>query len=483
MLVSIARCIFDSSMKRFLTYILVCIIVSFSSIAAYDFLVIKHLRSQEKTNHQKLVSEENDIYFSDRWNQAFTSSSPTDFISAAKRSREAVVSIQGRSGNQGFRSGSKSSGSGIIISPDGYIVTNNHVIKDADRINILLDDNREFKAEIVGTDPTTDIALLKIDSEQLPFLLFGNSDSLQIGEWVMAVGNPFRLKSTVTAGIVSAKARSINVLQRQGIESFIQTDAAVNPGNSGGAMVNTNGELVGIITAIISYSGKYEGFSFAIPANLAKKVIYDIREYGAVQRGWLGVTISKVDDKISKMLKMKRVRGVYVDLVTKESAAYDAGLKTGDIILEVNRKETNTVSEFMEQVSQYRPGDIIDLKYMHNGLTKEVKATLRNQLNTVDFIAVRKDKILSDLGFELRNLDSKEQQRLNTDGVYVVSIYKGSKISRTNMDAGYIITTFNNEEIGSVDQFIELLKEENDEVYLDGFYENYPGTYPYTFNK
>ncbi len=466
-------------MKTILKQSVLIIVSAFLGVYIHNCLYPPLTESSVSENNSRFVSET--PFYSDRFSSAFFSASPTDFIDAAKNSRAAVVSIKGKS-DLGYRSKTKSSGSGILISPDGYIVTNNHVIQETNRIDILLDDNREYTAAIIGTDPTTDIALLKIEGDQFPFLVFGDSDSLQIGEWVMAVGNPFRLQSTVTAGIVSAKARNINVLQRQGIESFIQTDAAVNPGNSGGALVNTRGELVGVITAIISYSGKYEGFSFAIPANLAKKVIYDIREYGAVQRGWLGVTLSKVDNKIAKSFKMDRVQGVYVDLVNKNSAAYDAGIRTGDILLEINSRETNMISEFMEELSQHRPGDIVSIKFLHNGIIKSTNATLRNQLNTTDFIAVRKDEILTDLGFELRDLDSKEQQRLNTDGVYVVSIFKGSKIARTNMDAGYIITSVNGEELGSVDELINALNT-NEDIYLEGFYENYPGTYPYSFRK
>jgi len=399
-------------MRKYLPILLCSFLSAFLAVIAFKFFFPTQIIIEEENVARKVT---HDMLFSDRMNMSFSASQPNNFIKAANESVEAVVfisSLKDKSQRDKFtRRFNSSTGSGVIISNDGYIVTNEHVIKDAEIIEVLTNDNKEFVARLIGKDPTTDLALLKIEGDQMPFLVFGNSDSLQIGEWVMAIGNPFRLQSTVTAGIVSAKARSINILSQQGIESFIQTDAAVNPGNSGGALVNTTGELVGIITAIISYSGKYEGFSFAIPANLARKVIYDIKEYGAVQRGWLGVTISKVDDKIAKMYKMKRVEGVYVDLVNKESAAYDAGLKSGDILLKVNNKKTNTVSQFMEKVSEFRPGDIVDIEYIQKGVLKKAKATLRNQLNTTDFIAVRKDKILTDLGFEIRDLDSKEQQR------------------------------------------------------------------------
>jgi S1-C subfamily serine protease len=322
---------------------------------------------------------------------------------------------------------------------------------------------------------------LKIETDDLPYLTFGDSDSLLIGEWVVAIGNPFRLQSTVTAGIVSAKARNINILEQQGIESFIQTDAAVNPGNSGGALVNTAGDLVGINTAIMTYSGRYEGFSFAIPSNLAKKVVYDIIEFGAVQRGWLGVTIINVDNAKADELGLKVVGGVYLDRVNNGEAASQAGLKKGDVIVGVNDIPTLSTPEFMEQVGRFRPGDNITLSFFRNGDEQKAQVTLRNQINSTDFVAIRKDKILTDLGFELRNLDKTEKARLDSEGVYVVSVSRGSKIERTNMDPGYIITKVNEKPIKSVEEVIKALEGHKGTVVLEGFYENYPGEFPYAF--
>ncbi len=415
----------------------------------------------------------------------FISSSPTNFIQAADKGRPAVVFIRAlQKSNKAKIMSDKpggSSGSGVIISSDGYIVTNNHVIADASSIEVMLNDNREFKATLVGTDPTTDIAILKIENEGLPFLEFGNSDSLRVGEWVVAIGNPFRLQSTVTAGIVSAKARNINILEQQGIESFIQTDAAVNPGNSGGALVNTMGNLVGINTAIMTYSGRYEGFSFAIPSNLAQKVVFDIIEFGAVQRGWLGVTILNVDDNKAKELGLETVGGVFLERVNSGEAAGQAGLKKGDVVVSVDNIATLSTPEFMEQVGRYRPGDKLKLNYYRDGKLKTAEVTLRNQINSTDYVAVRKDKILTDLGFELRDLDKNEKRRLETDGIYVVSVSRGSKIERTNMDPGYIITKINEKPIGNVQEFIKELENHKGMVVLEGFYENYPGEFPYAF--
>jgi Do/DeqQ family serine protease len=417
--------------------------------------------------------------------QAYFSSSPTDFISAADKGRPAVVFIRaiqksGKTKVMGENLGG-STGSGVIISKDGYIVTNNHVVEGSSKVEVMLNDNREYKAKLIGTDPTTDLAILKIEMTDLPFLTFGDSDSLRIGEWVVAIGNPFRLQSTVTAGIVSAKARNINILEQQGIESFIQTDAAVNPGNSGGALVNTAGDLVGINTAIMTYSGRYEGFSFAIPSNLAKKVIYDIIEFGAVQRGWLGVTIVNVDNDKADELGLKVVGGVYLDRVNNGEAASQAGLKRGDVIVGVNDIATLTTPEFMEQVGRFRPGDNIKLSYFRDGKKDIAEVVLRNQINSTDFVAIRKDKILTDLGFELRNLDKTEKKRLDTEGIYVVSVSRGSKIERTNMDPGYIITKVNEKPVRNVQDLIKQLEGHKGMVVLEGFYENYPGEFPYAF--
>lgn len=411
---------------------------------------------------------------------------PTSFVEAAGKTRESVVYIRTltESGTQTIfeENLNAASGSGVIISPDGFIATNHHVVADAVRIEVTLNDNREFTAEVVGLDPSTDLALIKIESDNLPFVLFGNSDQLQVGEWVLAVGNPFRLQSTVTAGIVSAKARNINILEgRQGIESFIQTDAAVNPGNSGGALVNVNGELVGINAAIISKSGGYEGFSFAIPANLARKVIYDLKEYGVVQRGWIGIEIHNLTAEESDKLGLDFVQGVYIDRVTKGSAAQQANLRSSDVLVAVNNTKTLNVPAFMEQIGRFRPGDVINISYYRNKVKKSVKVTLRNQINTTDFIAVRKDPILTELGIELRDLGLEEQKSLDTQGVYVVSVTKSSTIGNTKMAPGFIINKINNKKIQNVNEVVQLLKSKKGTIVMEGMYESYPGIYPYTF--
>ncbi len=294
---------------------------------------------------------------------------PDDFVATSRMVTPAIVNVGASSG--AMRS---ANGSGVIISSDGYIITNFHVIEGTNRYNITLQDKREYRATLIGTDPTTDLALLKIEAEDLPTVKFGNSDNVEVGEWVLAVGNPFNLASTVTAGIISAKGRNINILaDRYSIESFLQTDAVVNPGNSGGALVNATGKLVGINSAILSETGVFEGYSFAIPANLVKKVIEDLKDFGEVKRAILGVTIRDVDDNRANRLGLASVTGVVIQEVNPSSSAEVAGLKSGDVIVSVNGRNINSTPELQEQVARFRPGDRISVDYIRNGkrYTKE----------------------------------------------------------------------------------------------------------------
>lgn len=294
-----------------------------------------------------------------------TPSAPNDFVETAKLAKDAVVNISVRSGSAFSAS---SSGSGIIISSDGYIITNNHVVSNGNDIEVILPDKRSYDATLVGKDPTTDLALLKIQTSGLPTIQYGNSDDVQVGEWVLAIGNPFNLSSTVTAGIVSAKGRDINILNTlYAIESFIQTDAVVNPGNSGGALVNIQGELIGVNSAIMSESGGYEGYSFAIPSNLVRKVINDLKTYGEVQRAVLGVTILNVNDEIAKDFKLPKVEGVFIRDVIENSSAHNAGLRINDVIVGINGRKTSSVPELQEQVALFRPGNVVNLEVVRNG--------------------------------------------------------------------------------------------------------------------
>lgn len=339
-------------------------------------------------------------------------------------------------------------GSGVIISHDGYIVTNNHVISKADEIEVVLNDKRTFKAELVGSDPGTDIALLKIDADSLPTIVFGDSDQLKVGQWVLAVGNPFNLTSTVTAGIVSAKARNINILNAEmKIESFIQTDAAVNPGNSGGALVNTQGQLVGINTAIASQTGSYAGYSFAVPTSIVQKVVTDLKQYGAVQRAVLGVQIADITDELAKDKNIQTLNGVYVDKVYELSAAAVAGIKEGDIITKVNNNTVKTVSELQEQIGRHRPGDAITITIIRDKQTYTLEVKLKNRQGTTEVI--KKDAELASLGATFAVINNETAKKLGiAHGLQVKSI-KNGKLQEAGIQKDYIILKVNNLSIRS----------------------------------
>lgn len=301
---------------------------------------------------------------------AGSASAPESFVDIAAKVTPAVVHITGYRGNY-----PASGGSGVIISDNGYVVTNYHVIESFSKIEVKLYDKRNFSAELVGVDMTTDLALLKVEAADLPFLAFADSDEVQVGQWVLAVGNPFNLSSTVTAGIVSAKARNINILQEAySIESFIQTDAVVNPGNSGGALVNVQGALVGINAAIMSENGSYEGYSFAIPGNLVNKVASDLRNHGKVLRALLGVTITDVGAKQAEELSLPSIAGAYIQGINPSSAAHDAGLKVGDVIVQINDKIVQSVPELQEQVARFSPGDEVAVWYYRKGRLQVIEA-------------------------------------------------------------------------------------------------------------
>ncbi|MDP4239206.1 MAG: Do family serine endopeptidase [Bacteroidota bacterium] len=340
----------------------------------------------------------------------------------------------------------EASGSGVIITKDGYIVTNNHVIDQSSDIEVTLNDKRTFKAKLIGADPNTDIALLKIDAENLPVIIFGNSDSLKVGEWVLAVGNPFNLTSTVTAGIVSAKARNINIINSQmKIESFIQTDAAVNPGNSGGALVNTRGELVGINTAIASQTGSYAGYAFAVPVSIVQKVVADLRKYSVVQRAVLGIEIRDITNDLAKEKKLKTLEGAYVGKVGESSAAKKAGVKEGDIINNVNGIEVKSVSELQEQIGRYRPGDKITIAIIRDNKEQKLNVELKNQQGSTGIVSAQTSDDV--LGATFKEVNDKTKQQLGIDyGVEVKSLSKG-KFADQGIKPGFIILKINNQPI------------------------------------
>ncbi|PZX59161.1 Do/DeqQ family serine protease [Algoriphagus ratkowskyi] len=388
---------------------------------------------------------------------------------------------QGGSGQE--RPSVMSTGSGVIISPDGYIVTNNHVVENATRLLISLDNNKRYVAKVIGTDPTTDLALLKIDAEGLPFVRFGDSDMTKIGEWVLAVGNPFDLNSTVTAGIISAKARNIGILRNVednlSVEAFLQTDAVVNPGNSGGALVNLAGELIGINTAIASKTGTFNGYSFAVPSTLVKKVMDDLMKYGTAQRALLGVGILDVSQELAEGLGVDFPveQGVYVSQVNKNSGGEEAGLKAGDIIVSVDGRVTNNVANLQEMVARKRPGDKVDVEYIRGGKTIKTNATLKNFAGTTDIV----EKVIP-ITYEFQGVSFEEvpqgiKTQLELAGGAVIASVKGEKWKNAGARAGFIITSIITESgrvrITSVDRLLEVLNDtEGDPIVVLGMFQD-----------
>jgi len=374
-------------------------------------------------------------------------------------------------------------GSGVIINTEGYIVTNNHLIEGADDIEVSLHDNRVYKAKVIGTDRATDLALLQIKEKNLVHIPFIDSDKIEVGEWVLAVGNPFNLNSTVTAGIVSAKSRNINLLRsRSAIESFIQTDAAINPGNSGGALVDLRGGLVGINTAIASPTGVYSGYGFAIPANIVSKVVDDLLSFGFVQRGYLGITIRNVDGNLAREKDLEVTEGVYVDSLMNNSAAADAGIKKGDVILKVNKAETKTTSILQEAIGRHRPGDKLNIELERDGKIKNFMVTLRNDKGNTSLAKKESDDVLVRLGIELEELDANDIKRLDIPGgLRVTNISSGVIQRQTTLKEGFIITKVNGNAIDNLNDFKKYLDRKNRGIMLSGIYENYPGNYYYAF--
>ncbi len=365
----------------------------------------------------------------------------------------------------------QATGSGVILSEDGYIVTNNHVVEDAQEVEVTLDDKRTYKAEIIGTDPSTDLALLKINEKELNYAAYGNSDNVKVGEWVLAVGNPFNLTSTVTAGIVSAKARNIHILPNQKfpIESFIQTDAAVNPGNSGGALVNTSGQLIGINAAIASNTGSYSGYSFAIPVTIVKKVVDDLLEFGKVQRGFIGVSIKDIDADFAKEKSIKNLDGVYVDGLTSEGAAQTAGIKVGDIITKINGTIIKTSPALQEQVGRYRPGDKISVTIFRNDSEKIIEVVLKNKEGNTSII---KNETGNTFGATLENASDDELSKLGLDAGVKIKELQTGKLKASGAREGFIITSIDNTPMKTVSDVTNYLKEKKGGVLIEGVYDN-----------
>lgn len=484
----------ESYRKKLLSIAVVAFVSSTVSVGAYAFIK----ESSTKENIETVGNEPNVAGSFVRVSN--TAAQTIDFTDVADMSVNAVVSIKStvnpKQSSQRrqlqdpffdffFGQGPNSQmpqpqpqvgmGSGVIISNDGYIITNNHVVENADKIEVTLNDRRQFNAKMVGGDPSTDLALLKIDAKDLPMLKFGNSEKLKVGEWVLAVGNPMGLTSTVTAGIVSAKGRTIGTGKSMSIESYIQTDAAVNPGNSGGALVNTNGELVGINTMILSQTGNYIGYSFAVPSNIAIKIVSDLKEYGAVQRALLGVSIREMSADWAKENSIDFVPGVYIADVVDRGSAMAAGLKKGDIIVAVDGVDIKSVSKLQEEISLHHPGDTVKVTIIRKGDKKDIDVLLKNQQGDTN---ITKPSDFTSLGAGFKELSDKEKSAYGISaGVEVAGVNTG-KFQKAGVRKGFIVLNINGEIVDSI-QTLEriyneiLTSDARDKVmFISGIYPN-----------
>lgn len=443
-------------MKKFASLLLVAILGGGITLGAYKYF--------EEKNTTSLIATESSNFLPVTYDGKPISSTNADFTDAAERTVHAVVHVKNVQlsrrpsnfqeylyGGGEVKPGLAGAGSGVIISQDGYIVTNNHVIDGANEIEVSLNDNRTFSAEVVGSDPKADIALIKIDAnDDLPYLPFGNSDSVRIGEWALAVGNPFNLTSTVTAGIISAKARDINEFDKNP-QSFIQTDAAINPGNSGGALVNINGELIGINTAITSKTGSYIGYAFAVPSNNARKIVEDIMEYGDVQRGILGVSGSSLNPQIAQRLDIDEVEGFYVGGTEYDSGAEKAGIKEGDIIKEIDGIRITKFADLTGYLGSKRPSDVVNVKILRNGRERTIPVTLF-KLETYK---------LDEIGLELKNAPPQYLKDFGVENGVVINNTLTPDMQRYNLQ-GIIITEIDDKKVNNIDDVKRLMSNKSD---------------------
>ncbi|MEQ8423511.1 MAG: trypsin-like peptidase domain-containing protein [Cyclobacteriaceae bacterium] len=416
-----------------------------------------------------------------RGDSTLTSPKALHFGNAAKLITPAVVHIRTVYGSGQFSLNplkqylnppARSSGSGVILTEDGYIVTNNHVIEDATQIEVVMNNNQRFYAKLIGKDASTDLALLKIKANNLPFVKYGDSDLITPGEWVLAIGNPFDLNSTVTAGIISAKARNIGILRDRNnlqVESFIQTDAAVNPGNSGGALVNLKGELIGINSAIATSTGNYAGYSFAIPVSLVKKIVDDLLEFGKVQRGLLGVQIVDVSAELAETRDLNVVQGVYITRVNSGSAAKESGIESGDVIIAINDHPVNSVSELQEWVARNRPGQAIEVTFIRDGSTRTVRTVLKNFDGSDE---VEKKEILFEIeGATFEDLSYRNLTSLNIDGGVLIEKLIDGKWKKAGIREGFIVTHIDKVPVDNVEDLNRTLDFKNGGILVEGIYD------------
>lgn len=386
----------------------------------------------------------------------------------------------------------RASGSGVLITADGYIVTNNHVVSGADEINVTLTNKKSYKAKVIGTDASSDLAVIKIESSGLPYLVYGNSDEIKLGQWVLAIGYPLNLDVTITAGIISAKNRSININSRQSdkpLETFLQTDAAVNQGNSGGALVNTSGELVGINSAIASPTGSYAGYSYAIPVNLVKKVVTDIVKFGTVQRAYLGISYPQDDlseEQIKKIesdfkVKIGDVQGIVVTDVLEGGAAKAAGVKVGDIITKLNGNPVTTSPELQEQIAKYKPNDKITITVKRDNKDLTLNATLKAKLGNTDLTT--SSKAAEKLGGKLETLDKATAEKNELEGGVIVKELGTGLLGKSRVEKGFVITQVNDQPVKNIEEFYEKLKKiTGATVKLSGIYPGFFGNYAFMLN-
>lgn len=489
-------------MKRFGSLFLAAVLGSVCTVASYQWFVED--KGPAKLDYMSNVPLAKVAYKVDEHGEVV----PLDFTTAAEQVMPGVVFIRSTQQSSGRgeeemtdpfreffgprtqRGPSQSSGSGVIVNEAGYIVTNNHVVAGADVVEVTLYDNRTLKAEVIGTDPDTDLALIKVNQKGLPHLSFVDSDKAKVGEWVLAVGNPYNLTSTVTAGIISAKGRNINILRRNNgegstaIESFIQTDAAINPGNSGGALVNLNGGLLGINTAIASPTGSYSGYGFAVPSNIVSKIVEDLIKFGTVQRGWLGVSVTSVDSNIAKEKELSINEGALVAGFAENSSAKDAGMKEGDVVVRIDEAEIKSSTALIEYIGRHRPGDKVNMVVNRSGKEVTIPVVLKNRDGSTTAVKKAEPDAVSALGVQLEDLDAKVLKRLDLEhGVKIKELGNGKVARNTDMREGFIVSRINDQPVRSAKEFNEVIKKKKagDLVILSGTYEDFPREFNYAF--
>lgn len=483
-------------MNKFLSYGLLSLVISCFTLGIYHFAGwgTRTLILSEKDGDIPAVRTNMPVFTLDQLTGA-----PPDFRISAQATLPAVVHIKSvkqaskrRSSIYeelfGFAPSNRrqnvSTGSGVVISEDGYIVTNNHVIENVDLLEVTFYDNSKYQAKVVGTDPSTDLGLIQVNAQNLPKVSFANSDEVAVGEWVLAVGNPFNLASTATAGIVSAIGRDLDIIQNEmSIESFIQTDAAVNPGNSGGALVNLKGELVGVNTAIASPTGAYAGYAFAVPANIVEKVVEDLKQYGSVQRGFIGIyRVIEVDPNIASELNLGVTQGVLVNQLASRSAASRAGIREGDIIVEIDGTPITNSTKLQELIGRKRPGDYVGTKIYRDGNYLDFTVQLTTQEGSTEIKVGTKDEVLQQLGLELEDVDRMTLYQYGIDhGVRISKLFPGELRNQTDLEEGFIIMTVNGDKVFTSAGLIKLLRKERGRIVLEGFYPGRRYIYQYEF--